>query len=48
MIYHFDNAIPERLKGDVERFQQIMINLIRNALKFTNNGVIKVKLFFEK
>jgi len=36
------------LKGDQERFQQIMINLLRNALKFTNNGVIKVKIFYEK
>ena len=31
------------LIGDERRMKQILINLVRNALKFTNSGTIKVK-----
>lgn len=34
--------VPEEIVGDPERFQQILINLIGNAIKFTNQGLIKV------
>ncbi|TDE03498.1 response regulator [Flavobacterium hiemivividum] len=38
-----DPAIPEYLIGDKLRFSQIIINLINNALKFTNNGEVNIK-----
>jgi signal transduction histidine kinase/Flp pilus assembly protein TadD/ActR/RegA family two-component response regulator len=34
---HIDPLIPGTLKGDPYRLSQIMINLISNALKFSNN-----------
>jgi signal transduction histidine kinase/CheY-like chemotaxis protein len=38
-----DPAIPEYLIGDKLRFSQIIINLVSNALKFTNNGEVNIK-----
>jgi PAS domain S-box-containing protein len=38
----YDNNIPEILIGDFVRLQQILLNLISNALKFTSKGKITV------
>lgn len=57
--FEFDNAIPVKLKGDPLKISQILINLIGNSIKFTQNGDIwinvkmkqrvenNVSLFFE-
>jgi signal transduction histidine kinase/CheY-like chemotaxis protein len=37
-----DSAIPEYLIGDKLRFSQIIINMVSNALKFTNNGEVSI------
>lgn len=37
-----DEDIPPLLTGDKERVKQILVNLIWNALKFTNNGNVRV------
>jgi len=38
----YDDTIPEKLVGDALKLTQIFINLISNAIKFTNNGKITV------
>ena len=40
----FDPALPEVLCGDMLRLDQILINLISNALKFTTHGGVEVQL----
>ena len=40
----YDDTIPEKLMGDSLKLSQILINLIGNAVKFTQNGDIWVRV----
>ncbi len=39
-----EDSIPENLKGDAVRLTQILMNLLSNALKFTHEGGVSIKL----
>ncbi|PKB17544.1 ATP-binding protein [Flavobacterium sp. 5] len=41
-ILKIDPNVPENLIGDPTKLSQIFMNLINNALKFTNNGTVSV------
>jgi signal transduction histidine kinase len=38
------NSIPETLSGDAARLQQVMIDLVSNALKYTESGHITIRV----
>ena len=41
-----EDSLPETLSGDAARLQQILVNLVNNAVKFTDQGSVHVKLFY--
>ena len=43
-----DAAVPDQLVGDSVRLKQIIINIVMNAVKFTETGNIDVSVFHEK
>ncbi|WP_264877645.1 ATP-binding protein [Vibrio agarivorans] len=41
-------SMPSAFKGDLERITQILVNLIGNAIKFTDSGAITVRFDWSK
>jgi signal transduction histidine kinase len=44
LIYQIDYQIPAQIVGDSHRLRQILLNLISNAMKFTQRGEIFLKV----
>ena len=47
VICKIDPRIPDQVIGDPTRFRQVVLNLLSNAYKFTENGEITVEAVFK-
>jgi PAS domain S-box-containing protein len=47
LAWHVDAGVPEWLVGDCGRLRQILVNLVMNAIKFTEHGEVVVSVKVE-
>ena len=44
ILYDIDGRLPKKLYGDSLRIRQIIINIVNNAIKFTEHGFVKLQI----
>ncbi len=47
MVFYLEKNVPDSLFADMHRFQQIITNLVSNAIKFTERGEVVLKAQLE-
>ncbi len=44
LVYHLDEDVPGAALGDVTRVRQVLVNLLSNGVKFTEDGEVEVRV----
>ena len=47
ILYDIDEKLPHKLYGDSLRIRQVIINIVNNAIKYTNTGFVKLQILVE-
>jgi two-component system sensor histidine kinase RpfC len=43
LVLHFDLALPQKVIGSTRHFEEVLINLVGNAIKFTSHGYVLIE-----
>ena len=44
LVCDIDDSVPQAVRGDANRLRQVLMNLIGNAIKFTDAGEVSIKI----